>query len=274
MKFKSLVLFTFLLLHFFSYATKPILLTDSTEEFWVSKEYVDFFIDSTSSLQLTDIISVHDKDFKNSTHNIKNKKPEASYWIRFDIHTTAKARSFRLELFDFDIDEIELYTPSGFGEYILQKEGYNLPFHSRKINHKNPGFTISLKQNQNVRYYMRFKSRRNNNIFNPVIRSYEKAMSYSLQEYLFLGVFYGLLLLMIFYNGLYFIMLRRFHYLFYVIYAVSILVFIMNRNGTAFQYLWPSSPEINPHTEIVCLFTATLSMLLFTIYFLVINVMI
>ena len=42
----------------------------------------------------------------------------------------------------------------------------------------------------------------------------------------------------------------------------------MNRNGTAFQYLWPNHPEINPYMDDIFLFIGSVSMLLFTVFFL------
>jgi len=268
MKIKTLLFFLLFFVHFLANAVQTINLTDSTQEFWISREFVSFYIDTTNNLTLDNIISDHQDDFKSISKTIENEKVGYSYWINFNLYNSSKAKSFHLELYDFDINEIELYFPDEKNKYSVQKSGYSFPFDYRKIKHKNSGFEINLPQLKSANVYMRFVSSRSNNQFKPVIRSYEKAMNYGLQEYLLLGIFYGLLLLMIFYNGLYFIMLRKLHYLFYVIYAVSILVFIMNRNGTAFQYLWPNSPQLNPYTDITCLFIATISMLLFTIYFL------
>jgi two-component system, sensor histidine kinase LadS len=82
------------------------------------------------------------------------------------------------------------------------------------------------------------------------------------------GIYYGLLLLMIFYNLLYFIFLRKLHYLFYVLYVCGILTYQMSRNGTGFQYVWSSYPQINSYIDNIGLFVGISSMLFFAIYFL------
>ena len=170
-------------------------------------------------------------------------------------------------MFDFDIDEISIYTPTENGEYQEKKAGFSLPFSAREMEHKNVGFNLSMGSRDSLEIYMRFFSS-TQNVLEPVIRSYNRTLNYGLTEYILFGLFYGLLILVIFTNLVYFIMMRKAHYLHYVIYATSITVYLMAQNGTGFQYLWPNMPFINDYMGVITLFIGIEAMLLFTIYFL------
>lgn len=249
-----------------AFSSKTIEITDSTNEIWVSRSYVDYLVDTSNNLTIYDVLD-KTPQFKSLTGDLINENPERHYWVHFKIKSLANAQSFRLELYDFDINEIEFYTIEDNNKVSVEKLGYNFPFGYRQVEHKNPGFNISIPKNQTRHYFIKFKSSRRN-IFKPVIKSYETTLDYGLKEYLLIGIFYGLLLLMIFYNLLYFIILREYHYIFYVLYASCMLVYLMIRNGTAFQYLWPNNPDLNPYMDDFSLYFGTISMLLFTIHFL------
>ncbi len=265
---KSPLLIVILLLNFLTaYCSQIIELTDNTKEIWVSRNYVDYLVDESNSLTIQDVIDTDTSEYNLLNKDLVNEKPESHYWIHFKIKSLAKAQSFRLELYDFDIDEIEFYSINDDNNITVEKLGYRYPFSSRVIEHKNPGFNISIPENQTRQYFMKFKSSRKN-LFKPVIKSYETTLDYGLKEYILIGIFCGLLLLMIFYNLLYFIILRANHYLYYVLYASCMLIYLMIRNGTAFQYLWPNMPFLNPYMDDITLYLGTISMLLFTIFFL------
>ncbi len=260
-----LVILTFSFLH--AFCSKTIELTDSTKEVWISRNYVDYLIDESNTFTINDVLKADSSKFTLLNKDLVNNKPESHYWIHFKIKSLAQAQSFRIELYDFDIDEIEFYIINDDNKISVEKLGYRYPFSSRVIEHKNPGFNISIPENQTRHYYIKFKSSRKN-LFKPVIKSYETTLDYGLKEYILIGVFCGLLLLMIFYNLLYFIILRVNHYIYYVLYATCMLIYLMIRNGTAFQYLWPNMPFLNPYMDDISLYLGTISMLLFTIFFL------
>ncbi|MBC7389785.1 MAG: hypothetical protein H7329_11275 [Opitutaceae bacterium] len=63
-------------------------------------------------------------------------------------------------------------------------------------------------------------------------------------------------------------MLRKFHYLNYVLFASGILLYLLSKNGTGFQYLWGNYPEINPFAGPIGLYLGISAMLFFVINFL------
>lgn len=250
-------------------ASETVVLTDSLDELCLSRKYVDYFVDPSNKLNFTEILSNPTNTFKpSSAEDLTNVNTKAAYWLRFRISNYSKKNTpFRIELFDFDIDQIVFYHPDKNGRYSESVTGFDYPFSYREIAHKNISFNISIKEQDTVTFYMKFFSRRTN-VLEPIIRSYDRTLSYGFTEYLLFGLFYGLLLLMIFYNALYYFILRKKYSVFYVLYAVGILIYLIGQNGIGFQYFWYQFPNINPYISQTGLFIGIESMLLFTISFL------
>ncbi len=100
-----------------------------------------------------------------------------------------------------------------------------------------------------------------------MVRSYKQTFDYSIQEYLFIGVFYGMLLLIIIYNLVYYIMLRKAYYLFYITYVATSFLYLTQKDGTGFQVLWPNFPWVSSYIPISCLALGTIAMFMFFIQF-------
>lgn len=62
-------------------------------------------------------------------------------------------------------------------------------------------------------------------------------------DYLLLGLFYGLMIFFIFFGLHSFISFRSKAYLLYSAFALSMLLFFVDRDGIAYQFLWPNSTE-------------------------------
>lgn len=254
------------------WAQKPVILSDELDELCLAREYVMYMEDTSTKLGIHEIVKLDKSDnspFKISTFkDLINSHTHSAYWLKFIISNESDIyKSYRIEMFDFNIDEISLFYKNRDGQFVEHKAGYNIPFKEREIGHKNVSFDVSLDNNQASVMYMRFLSKRHN-ILEPMLRSYERIINYSLGEYILFGIFYGLLLLILSYNLLYFILLRKLYYLYYVIYASGIFIYLVSKNGTGFQYLWSNLPSINPYTEATGLFIGTIAMLFFTIYYL------
>jgi sensor histidine kinase YesM len=65
------------------------------------------------------------------------------------------------------------------------------------------------------------------------------------------GIYYGLMLLMILYNLFIYFSLKDTSYLFYVTYVFLIALLNASLDGYAFQYMWPSLPQLNPYEDII-----------------------
>ena len=266
----SLLVFTCIGTVYANNSLTPVILNDQLKEICLAREYVMVFEDTSSKMTLKDVLKLERKKniFEPSTaQDLINKNTTSAYWLKFILVDSTKNTSpFRVELYDFDIDEITFYSPLENGKYIAQRAGFNYPFKFRETLHKNISYKIPL-ENSSKTSYMRFYSSKHN-VLEPMVRSTDFALSYWLNEYLLFGIFYGLLLLMIFYNLLYFLFLGKPYYLYYVLYGTGTLIFLMGKNGTGFQYLWGNYPNVNDFIEPIGLTISTVSLILFSDNFL------
>lgn len=251
-----------------SEATIPLVLTDDVQEVCLCREFVGYFEDSSGSVTLSEVLKPDfEKLFQESrAADLMNENTSSAYWLKFDINSQTD-KPFRIELFDYDLDEVSLFIPDEKGVYRQHRAGFTLPFNERELNHKNISFRLDIPEGTTSDIYMRLKSRRHN-VLEPIVRSYDRFLNYGFTEYLYFGLFYGLMLLMIFYNFLYFILLRKSHFLYYVISGTGFLLYIAAENGTGFQFLWPNYPQFNTLAASIGLFVGITAMLLFAYRFL------
>ena len=191
-----------------------------------------------------------------------NKNKESTYWLYFVLLNHSNKSNFRLELYDFDIDEITLFAPQTSGTVKVEYTGFSTPFYTRTTYHKNPGFNLELEPQEKMEVFLKIKSKQTN-ILKPVVRHYQSFIAYGLKEYLILGVFYGLVLLILIYNLIYFLILRVMHYLYYVLYGGCLLIYLLTQNGMGFQFLWPAYPKLNPYIDCISLSFSVVFLLLF-----------
>lgn len=112
-------------------------------------------------------------------------------------------------------------------------------------------------------YYFKIKSSQLTNLI-IVLRNKNWFIDYATNEYFFFGIFYGMILIFCFYNLILFFAIRQRHYLYYVLYMLSVGLYEMSSDGIAYQYLWPQFNNWNQIAYGVMLFLTSIFSLLFT----------
>jgi sensor histidine kinase YesM len=250
-------------------APVPIVLTNTSKEYYVVRKYAEYYEDQQRGKKITEIAGkVPFKKISEKDLDFTNNNLTSAYWLHFYVvNHTPDLTDFIIEMYDYDINEVDLYIKDSKGSFIEKKSGLDFPFDTRDFAHKNICFKLSIPLADTTEVYMRLYSS-SINVFEPVIKTHEQFYAYSLKEYVLLGVFYGFMLLIILYNFISFLILRVTHYLYYVIYAIGILIYLMSKNGTGFQYLWPDFPQINSHIDSLSLTVSIIFLSLFTMEFL------
>jgi hypothetical protein len=195
----------------------------------------------------------------------KNKHVRSDYWykikLNFDEPVDEKQSVF--EFFDQTTELITAYVPNEKGGYISKTAGASTNFINRLYHHKNFEFSINNKLRGEHTYYFKVRSRNSINVI-IVYRTIDYFIHYALTEYLTYGIFYGMILVFCFHNLLMFLAVRNKHYLFYVLYILSVGLYEMSTDGIAFQYIWPELPALNAYAYGIALYFISLFALLFT----------
>lgn len=182
--------------------------------------------------------------FERSSQQILNfQMTPAAAWCKFSMKNELDEEIF-LEIGSSFMDSIFLYSvapDSSFNTYIT---GDRFPFEKRDVKTTNFLFKLPLAKGEQKTFYL--KLRCNEPLQFPLnagsLKSiYEKD---HIKDFIH-GAFYGFMILMVFYNLMFFFSTREKIYLYYILYVASITFFISNINGYYFEFLWPNNEWIN-----------------------------
>ncbi len=228
-------------------ATEQRLVWLQGSDSYVLGPFVDILIDSTNRVTVMDIRKGNlDSSFRSSEIDATPLGYSSStVWMRlilFNADTAAHEwyLEYPMPLTDF----IEVYVPDAQGFHFAQSAGDLLPFTDRTIKHRNPIFRVVLQKNQVGVAYVKIRSQNSIKVkmtlWTP-LAFVEKVRT----EYLFMGMLYGALGIMVFYNLFLFFMIRDRSYVYYVLYISSMLLAQIVTNGQGLEFLWPVHPEWN-----------------------------
>jgi two-component system, sensor histidine kinase LadS len=251
------------------YAQTIVAIRDSVSEHQFTSNDQVYLEDPDNRYTIGQVSTVlYDQFVLNYLYAPHNENTESTYWVRIRIRENSQSeKKWLLEFFDQTTDLIEVYIPDQTGYFQKVVMGENYPFHQRKFQHKNFEVSLSNQTNKVQEYYIRVRSYNSVNII-VVLRSYEKFIYYALNEYLLFGLFYGMILVVSIYNLLMFFAIREKEYLVYILYILSVGLYISCSDGIAFQYLWPDHPEWNNMAYGVALYSVILWSMIFTKLFL------
>lgn len=112
------------------------------------------------------------------------------------------------------------------------------------MKHRNLVFNLEVELKKAKTYYIQVQG--SGDLHPPInIWSSESFIGETQIEFSLLGLFYGMISVMILYNLFLFFSLRITSYLHYVLVITCTLLGQLSTNGLAFQYLWPNSPTWN-----------------------------
>ncbi|MDJ0765746.1 MAG: 7TM diverse intracellular signaling domain-containing protein [Myxococcota bacterium] len=207
--------------------------------------HLDYIEDKDHQLSLNDVQSdaVAERWLSSDKATLGFGHSKSAYWVRFTVkNTTSEPIKFFLHQAYPLIDNIMIHMPSG-PMYKQIEVGDMKPFWERPYENRTFIIPLSVKGNDSATYYLRYESSGAVNIVLNIWKPYEFVIE-NLKEVQFTTLYYGFVLIMIIYNFFVYFFVRRSEYLHYVFNLIFLLIFIMELNGTAFQFLWPGSPEL------------------------------
>ncbi|CBL44829.1 Adenylate/guanylate cyclase [gamma proteobacterium HdN1] len=202
---------------------------------------------------------------------------DSTYWLKITVESRDLTDTHWLLEFDGlarSLDEVDAWLPDGQGRHASPKWHYHhyrsgdrVAFDERSLRHHAMMFPVVLPPKQPVTLY--FRVRTNGTLQVPTIlwsTGYYAEVSHTadLQE----GVFYGILIVMVFYNAFIFLIVRDVSYLYYVAYLICVVGFSVSLKGLGLEYLWPESPNWNNKSNLIFASLANLFLISFAICFL------
>jgi signal transduction histidine kinase len=238
MKFiKYAICFSFLI--FSSFANAYIVFSDTSKIINLGCD-ICILQDKTSNYKINDVF--RSKDFKVNSQNIPNLGiTSSSFWLKFQVKNTTNCKSLLLELAYPVINEVEFYTLNADSTFSEIKMGEYQIFNKRKYNSQNYLFDLYLPNNKIGTFFIKVKS--DEDLLIPLsIGSTQKILEEQSTRDLIVGMYYGIILAMFFYNLFIYLSVRDKSYLFYVVYIFFLGLTQAYLQGYTFKYLWPNLP--------------------------------
>ena len=247
-------------------------INDAQESYNLSFD-ISYYEDKKGDLDLGDIIKKHaSKQFLSGQTKVLNFGfTKSAYWFHINIKNQDSLNTrWILEVLYPLLDKVEIYAVDSDDNIHYQVAGDTVPFHLREHSSHSLNFIVNIADNENVDLYMRTQSL--GTVEMPVTLWQEKAFlekDHNLQ--IILGVYYGLLLAMIFYNLMIYISIRDINYLLCPLYITFYGAFQFSLNGLGLEYIWPNNPELNNSMLILFSSLGMIFILLFSKNFLMLK---
>jgi two-component system, sensor histidine kinase LadS len=170
---------------------------------------------------------------------------DSVYWFHLALHNSADTVAERLlEIGYPPLDQLTLYVEGADGNFDELHSGDEHPFAHRPIEHHNFVFPIAVSPSSTIDVYIRVESSSSMQV--PIKLQTARAFATaSARTSLFMGIFYGVVMVMTLYNLFLFIGLRDRSYLYFCIFVAGYCVVQAGIDGFAYQYAWPNSPAWN-----------------------------
>jgi hypothetical protein len=225
-------------------AIKPIILNDSSTQTTLGN-HAYYLEDLTGEYSLFDIVELDKSNFELLTEDSLNKGfTHSTYWMKFsllDRTIDKKTQSWKLETTYPLLDYLDIYIVDEQKNIEHIKLGDTYLYNQRPIDHRNFIIPIPLHDNERKDIYIRIATSSSMQV--PIFIWHPDFFfeAHSTEQY-GLGLYYGMMLVMFFYNFFLWFSIRDSNYLWYIGYIASFAILQATTSGLSYQYLWPNSP--------------------------------
>ena len=186
---------------------------------------------------------------ENQGRNFSFGISSSTYWLMFELSNNGLGDSSAsmqrlLEVNYPPLDRITLYFFDSQGNLRQIESGDTLPFDSRPMAHTGYVFPLDINLGETRRFLLKVNSQGSVRVPMTLWEPdyfHEQTRSLMLLH----GIYFGIVALMFAYNLILYLFIRDQTYLYYIVYIAALTFFQSNYSGFAFQYLWPTQPQLN-----------------------------
>lgn len=209
-------------------SNEAILLSTVTEELRIGKS-IYYLKDDQQQFTFEQIRSSElDTQFVKSTATAPNFSSIKTVWNKITVIDHSSEKWF-LTVENYNIDTLTFYYPDSAGTYHKRVMGSAHAYHERQYGINPYLLALSLKAGDSTTFYLKVES----NVFQyPLsIVSEERLLKMVQYKNLGRGIYFGFMLLIIFYGAVVFLGFRDRGYLFYILYVALTGLMIFEREG-------------------------------------------
>ncbi len=210
--------------------------------------------DPDGQLTLDDILH-KEHDFVQFGGEIPNLQySHSAFWLRISLKNGTSDPLLALETSNTQIDTLDVYImePGGTKSF---RFGDVFPFEKRIFNHQHFIVPFEMAPDESRIVYLRVRGLEQMSI--PLLVGQRKEiLTNNYRTDLFTGIYFGIMLVMFFYNLFLYLSIRDKAYLFYILYIAGIALAQASLQGYTFKYLLPNTPYFN-HLSVIFFSTLT-----------------
>ena len=235
MKGTKLKLFTFIFYSFFfcfkAWAEAPPIVLEQGKKKYVIGLNLDILEDKKGNLTITDVSGLKwSKKFKRSTSLSPNLgRSKSTFWARFKVRNLDPSRNWVLSNSFIGQDYFDFFQKKEGGWEHIQS-GDMAEFSSREF--KMRAFHFTLSQEEETLYFIKIKGFSNQ--LPLTISPSHKFIKENIEANLALGVFFGLVFMMLIHNLFYYLRLWEKNYLLYVSHVFFYIILSLINTGYGF----------------------------------------
>jgi adenylate cyclase len=203
-------------------------------------KYIYYLEDESAQLDIEKIQTLSPENFLAPKKDLSFGFKKNPYWFKWTVKNHLdKAVPWTLEIGYPMLDHIELYIPQEDGTFTTIVEGDEKPFYQRKVFYRNFLFELQEKPNSETTYYIKIMT--TSSLSFPIQAWTPRNLTEKINtEQTLLGMSYGIIFIMIFYNLFILLSTRDRSYLYYILFVLFYGNFLTTLNGVAYEYLWPN----------------------------------
>jgi signal transduction histidine kinase len=229
--------------------------------------HTDIFIDDSNTMGIDEISSPEFSDnFQRSNGGLTFGYLKSDLWLRVPLKTTLLHKSWYLEIPAPFLEYVDFYLISN-GQIKHSTSGYYRPHSVRTVSHTAHAIPLLFDADSSSLVYIKIAGS-SPKTFPILILEREKFAEKIRFEDVGYGIFFGMLIVMFFYNLFIYFTLKQTNFILYVCVIACTFLIFSSASGYAGKFLWPDTPIMNFYAGRLSLGVLGVVLSVFTIRFL------
>lgn len=190
-----------------------------------------------------------------------------NHWLRFTVANHTGMPTLFVIAQAPNLPKMTLYRLQGGRLTAVYIVGNTFPYGSRPEDAVDFMASLKLNRGDTATYYMHIVS--DHPLVLPLIVGTRQTTDHFSDTNIFIfGAYFGILLVIFFYNLFIYFSVKDRNYLYYVIYVFFLGLAQLSSSGFAFKYVWPDSPWLNRYMVVMSSSIVCIVAILFAVFFL------
>ena len=245
---------------------EPYLLKDPGSVYRMDR-YAEVLLDSNGKLTIENILAPDIQQKFSTGGKLTFGYISSTIWLRVNTKRLTEETQWYLEIPAPYLEFVDFYQLQDDGSLKHSVAGYYRRQSEKEISHTGHVINLNFDARDENTIYIRVAGD-GPKTFPIYILEEEKFREKIRVEDLGYGVFYGILIVMFFYNLLLYFSLKQINYLLYILTIICTSVIFASASGYAGKFIWPENPGLNFYAGRMSMGVLTMVLAIFSIRFL------